>query len=557
MSNNVADMRTRLSAIAIAQEGDKLKAVELRRRGGAFEVPWTKSSEGEDADWCLFAADCGLSVEPTGRRKSTDKTVVIGFGSSGVAFYPINIPVTKEEEIAAIVSLQAEARLPLPADQMELTWRARRTQDKQMAVTIAAARREHLQGFVENLDGFEPAQILLDYEGIVRVWREFFSGNDSDAVVVSIGHQNTQVCLADRGRLINAVSLDMGVEDFSVVHGLEKQVENTERFAQDMRSVLELFGYAEPEELPVFVLSDGSGEVERVVSCLASAGLDVTEALPETDKLDVQAELGIEAVYEYRVPIGLGLMALEARGDELNIFEQLYSPGGKEEKKPVLYSLKVTSVIATVMLAVVLIVSYSADVASNKRLNELVAQAGFKQLLQRQTLIKEVARQRPDLLELLSEINIEDSGGILLDSVNFKKGQVLAISGQAPNAEQLYKFQDSLRNKSLFSADSKFQSDLDNAIISEEMRQKFKENETPLSQNARASVEQAGSRWLITDRLKKYPVKKERGSLNIYLSRKDITSVKILNADVDTKSKKVKFTITFHYKGFTKQQSRR
>jgi len=70
--------------------------------------------------------------------------------------------------------------------------------------------------------------------------------------------------------------------------------------------------------------------------------------------------------------------------------------------------------------------------------------------------------------------------------------------------------------KLLFNTDLKSHDELDDSIISDELRQKFEENNTPLSLHATASVEQAGSRWLITDELKKYPVRKENGSLNIY-----------------------------------------
>jgi len=70
--------------------------------------------------------------------------------------------------------------------------------------------------------------------------------------------------------------------------------------------------------------------------------------------------------------------------------------------------------------------------------------------------------------------------------------------------------------KLLFNTDLKFHGDLDDSIISDELRQKFEENNTPLSLRATASVEQAGSSWLITDELKNYPVRKENGSLNIY-----------------------------------------
>jgi len=496
MSNNVTGVGTRLSAIAIAQDESQLKAVELGKQGGAFEVLWTKSSEVGRTDRRLFAAECGLSVKPTGQTKTDGaKVVVVGFDSAGVAFYRIGVPVAKEEEIAAMVRLQAEARLPLPAEQMELAWRADRGQDGQMAVTIAAARKEHLQGFVEDVRGFRPTKILLGCEGIVKAWRAFFSGNEKIAVVVSIGSRNTQVCLAEQGKLINAVSLDTGMKDFSAgqedsiaVQGLAKQAETTERFVQDMRSVVELFGYAEPAQLPVFVLSDGSGAIENIVSCLESAGLNVAAALPEIEKLRAQMELGAEDIYEYRVPIGLALMALEARAEELDIFEHLYNPAGEGKKKRWLSSLKAACAIAAVMLAALVIASYAVDVASSnaikKRLSASASGINVNQLMQRQKLIETVARERPDLLQLLNEINTKDSGGIMLDSVDFKKGRPVTISGQAPGTDQLYKFQATL------------------------------------------------------------------------LDKKGITNVIIQNAAKDAKGGKTKFTMTFHYKSFSKKKTR-
>ncbi|MHC4605199.1 MAG: PilN domain-containing protein [Planctomycetota bacterium] len=445
MSNNVTGVGTRLSAIAIAQDESQLKAVELGKQGGAFEVLWTKSSESGRTDRRLFAAECGLSVGRKGHAKTDgNKIVVVGFDSAGVAFYRIGVPAAKEEEIAAMVRLQAEARLPLPAEQMELTWRAGKGQDGQLAVTVAAARREYLQGFVEDVRGFGPAKILLDCEGIVKAWRTFL--------------------------------------------GLAQQTETAERFAQDMLSILELFGYAEPALLPVFVLSDGNGAIESVVSCLESAGLNVAAALPEIKKLRAQMELGAEDVYEYRVPIGLALMALEARSEELNIFEHLYNPAGERKKKHLLYSPKAACAIAAVMLAALVIVAYAVDVAGRdaieKRLKASASEINVNQLMQRQKLIKTVARERPDLLQLLNEINTLDSGGIMLDSFDFKKARPVTISGQAPGTDQLYKFQAAL------------------------------------------------------------------------LSKNGITKVIIQNTSTDAKSKKLKFTITFHYKSFSSSSKR-
>jgi hypothetical protein len=404
---------------------------------------------------------------------------VVGFNSAAVAFYRIGVPAVGKEETAAIVKLQAETMLPLPAEQMELAWRLGQMRDGQVAVTIAAARREHLQEFVENVRDFEPARILLDCEGIIKAWRAFFSAEEKDAVVVSMTTRSTQVCLAEDGRLSNAVVLDMGTED------LAEQTETTERFVQDMRSVLDLFGYAEPAKLPVFVLSDGSAAYVGIVSSLRSAGLNARAALPDIKKLTAQTELQVEDAYEYRVPIGLALMALEGPTNELDIFERLYTPAKKEEKRHWLYSPKVTCAIASVMLVLLVVVSYAVDVASpgaiEKRLEASLSDSDIdmNMLMQRQQLIKTVAKQRPDLLDLLNQVVESGDRGIKLESLYFKKGQRVTINGQAPGNEQLYRFEKSLQDRT---------------------------------------------------------------------SIKDVK----MTSTRDAKSKKLKFTITFHYKNFTK-----
>ncbi|MHC4543347.1 MAG: hypothetical protein ACYTDW_05540 [Planctomycetota bacterium] len=494
MSNNTTDMGTRLSAIAIAQDGNKLKAVKLGKQGTFFQVLWTKSSEAGDLDWKAFELECGLVAETTGKDKNSNGNMVVaGFDSAGVVFYRLDLPTVPEKEIAAMVKLQAEARLPLPAEQMKLTWRTGQVQNGKVPVTIAAARKEQLEKFVENVRGFEPEKILLDCEGIVKAWRAFFSGNGTNAVVVSMTPRNTQVCLAQNGQLSNAVVLDMGTEDFAqttqglsdfAAGRLEDQTETTERFVQDIRSVLELFGYSGLAGLPVFVLSDNSTVHEAIVSSLKSAGLNVRAAFPQIERLDTKTSLSSEDIYEYRVPIGLALTALDGDTEQLNIFEHLYTPPGEVQSRHWLYSPKTAYAIATVMLVLLLIVAYAVDVASpgaiEKRLNSAGTNTDIGMLIQRQKLIKSVASQRPDLLELLNQINDGDSKGILLDKLDFKKGRLVSISGQTKDAEQMYKFQRSL------------------------------------------------------------------------LTKKGVTNVKILNPSRDNKTKKLKFTMTFHYKNFTK-----
>ncbi len=498
MSNIRTHTGTRRSAIAITQDGSRLKAVKLQKQGSLFQVLWTKSTDPGDLDWKAFELECGLANETAGREKhSNGNTVVAGFDSAGVVFYRIDLPAVEEKEIATMVKLQAESRLPLPAEQMEMAWRIDQARNGKLPVTIAAARKMPLEKFIENVRGFEPEKILLDCEGIVKAWRKLFSGNGEDAVIVSMTERNTQVCLAQNGRLSNAVVLDTGTEDLYVTNqdlsgygsrGLADQEEAAEMFVQDIRSVLEFFGYAGSAGLPVFVLSDNSSAHEAIVTCLKSAGLNVRTAYPQIEKIENQTGLSSEDIYEYRVPIGLALTALDGDTDQLDIFKRLYRPLSEAESKFSLYSPKVAFAITAITLVFLLIISYAMDIASprilEKRLKGVGPGSVIHQLTERQKLIKSVASERPDLLQLLNQINEDgNQGGILLDKFEFKKGRLASISGQAQRAEQVYDFQKNL------------------------------------------------------------------------LTKKGITDAKIQNATPDSKTKKIKFTITFHYKNFTKKRA--
>lgn len=70
----------------------------------------------------------------------------------------------------------------------------------------------------------------------------------------------------------------------------------------------------------------------------------------------------------------------------------------------------------------------------------------------------------------------------------------------------------------LFSVGIEAQSDLDNSVVSESLRQAFEKNEISLADDAAVSVDEANAGWLITDGDKKYIVEKEADKLNICAS---------------------------------------
>ena len=170
--NTKTNINTHHSVIAITQEEDRLKAIELQRQNGITNILWTKSSQDSMVDMGNFADACGLSIDSITQPSSENRrAVVVGFNSTGVAFYRISVPSVGEQETASMVRLQAETRLPLPAEQMEIAWRADQMRNGQVGCIVAAARKKPLENFVENVRNFEPTKILLDCEGVTKAWR--------------------------------------------------------------------------------------------------------------------------------------------------------------------------------------------------------------------------------------------------------------------------------------------------------------------------------------------------------------------------------------------------
>lgn len=487
MTDNKAHIEAGSSVIAIVEEDNKLKGVEIRSADGSFDLLWTRSSE--DSDWAAFARDCGISAERDAHADETDseRMVVVGYSSAGAIFHRTTVPAVGQREIASIVQLQAETRLPLAADQIELAWRADPERDGKIGVTTAVARRENLQKFTATVQSLRPAQILLDGEGVVQAWKTVFGRTERKAIVLSMGKRSTHVCLVEDGWLSNAVVLDAGIADLVADDGTE-QTEATEMFTQDMRGVLELFDCAGQPDLPVFVLSDGRASHVSIVSALRQIRLNARVALPRVHKSESEGGLGAEGLYDYRVPIGLALLALQEDGDSLNLFERLYSLEVKDQKRQWLHSPRAAAAIAAVMLVLLAIVSFAVDMASphaiERRLKASISDVDMDQLLQKNRLIQAVARQRPDVLDILKLVNESGGRGITLNSILFKQGQPVSVSGQAGSNDDLSRFEKSLQ------------------------------------------------------------------------ANRSIGEVNPPTASMDSKSRKITFTITFHYKGFTKKTTR-
>jgi len=492
--------------VAVAREDARFKAVELHRHDRQVEILWTRSLPADGQTWSGFAGECGLAPDGTSHDSKMARKhapAVIGLDLTSVAFYRVTAPAVDEHEMAAIVRMQAESLLPLPPDQIEVAWRANHSTNGNADVTIAAARKEYLYKFAENVRDLRPRNIFLSCEGTAKAWQSLFSAHERlgeagaaprvrpgtlepHAVLVSLGAENTQVCLVQDGLVTRAAVLDLGGANLLGTGGEEPagpSAETLERFAHDLRAILSSFGWNEASPWPLFVLSDGSPAHQHVVESLNASGLPATASVPSLRGLKTPAGFEAKDVYEYRTLLGLALIALEKPALALNLFGRVLEEQEQQKAASAWRSVALAGAAAVLMLIVLFATVYLTDVSSARRWDALVQRPAFQAAVQQQALLKTVARHRPDLLELLTAISTGENDGVVLDSLHFKKGQTVSLAGQAGNMEQMWKYQTNLR------------------------------------------------------------------------AQKSIKDAEIQNAAPDTKTKKIKFTITLHYKEFTKKDA--
>lgn len=496
--------------IAAAKDDARFKAVEVRRLDGVFEVLWAKSLPAADQTWTGFAAACGFPTGREGRDRSPRRHVasVVGLDSTGVAFYRVTAPAVEPQEMASIVRMQTESLLPLPADQIEVAWRSLPGTNGNVEISIAAARREYLQKFSGTVHDFRPGRIMLACEGMAKAWQHLFSERQPRALLISISVENTQVCAVQNGMVTQAAVLATGMADLENggVPGGSVKAEGSaasagdqgedalhdatlrhpklmEQFVQDVRTVLASFGWDESMNWPLLVLSDGGPAVGRIMESLQAAGLPVKASVPEPRNLKLPAGVKVEDIYDYRTPLGLSLIALEKPAGALNLFERIAEQEEQEKLVSAWRSVILAGAVAVGVLIALLVTVYLTDVAAARRWTEVVNRPEFEAARRHQALLKTVARYRPDMLELLATISAGKSDGIVLDTLHFKKGQTVTITGQAGNIDQMWAYEKSLREQ------------------------------------------------------------------------KDLANVTIMNPTQDSKTKKIKFTITFGYKSFSKKDA--
>lgn len=413
--------------------GQPYRGVALCRLGGRVEVVDQRRASSESNGLAELTTALAAKARTAGGLEAgaaVDGALVVS--GSSLATFRLEVPDVRNSQLASIIRMQVEAKLPIAADQIRLAWRSDGSKGKGRACTVIAGRGSRYDSPMLAARRAGLTAAVPDWEAAARAWG-LDAGMTGRKVVLHLRKTSTAAMLIEEGRLLDAVNLDAGLDDFGRA---AESGEKLQLYVHDLWNTLARFGAAQLPEVLVAAREHG----EAIAALLKESGIESRAAWP-TLPLGVGADPDDDP-RDYIEAIGGAVLAMGPAAERLDLMAA--HPDLQPARKPLVTMRTAVALAAAVIAAVIfLVAARKFDEAAYAKLQD----DRIAQLVRVQDLRKMVAKERPDMLDLLTKINESLQSGMLLESFNFQKGKPVTISSFASSYEQAYKFQAELGTK--------------------------------------------------------------------------------------------------------------
>ena len=362
-------------------------------------------------------------------------TVVAGVDSSMLRFLDIRIPAVDPAQRYRLIQTQAEAMLPLSADQMTLAWRTEQGSQGLLCRTVAG-RKGLLQPVLAESERVHT--VTPEAVGLAAVWKRFGRTAEQQCILLHRREHDFLVALLQDGHLLRSTVVD--AEGTDLQNGLPAGL-----LLQDILTEIESMEAGCEQKLPLFILSESAQDdfLEGLSSQIQAGGWKTEIAFLE----DFSGQhCGVESLEAF----GLALTAATAGQVDYDFrkAEAMDRPKGTPLNAGT--QLRNAIAITIALLAVALGVSYWGAKRDVKLLGRVIAASHddltVQQVLDKQAYREMVARARPDFLDMADRIQ-KCQGGVLLNTLEFEKGKPVKITATAGSYDAAYQFQKELESQ--------------------------------------------------------------------------------------------------------------
>ena|SRR3989344_1649863 len=181
------------------------------------------------------------------KSRVTTKKVVASLPNNIVFVSMIEIPEMSEKELKAAIEFEARRYVPLPLEEVTLSWSvlrepsfAKATEGKpatsqKLKILLTAVPTSVIENYLKmfKIAGLEPQALEIESLALIRS----LAGSRSESfMIVDIGARNTSLSLVDKGFLRLSRNLTVGGETITaaIARGLKVSVQRAEQFKKDL-----------------------------------------------------------------------------------------------------------------------------------------------------------------------------------------------------------------------------------------------------------------------------------------------------------------------------------
>ena len=417
------------AGLVVSAAAGTIWAAVVRRCDGGFERIY--QGRFELADGLDSAVDQVLKQAGHGQT-----SVVIGLDSAQLRYLDLELPPADADQLPMLIRTQAEARLPLDSDRMQLAWHIAPTAQG-YACTVAAARLDTTSAALGKLSvSSHVAAIVPDASGLACLRPRLFAPTPERCLIVRRRSEGIALVLAEGTTALRSTTVGADASDVA---------ERPELVIQDIRIELEALRHDRQEDIPIYLWPGDDAFMQHLAEQLAQTGRQVSSLETDPDALtqagltdhDTLASAALEAT-------GLAVLGLFETAPAFDFLQSQQATQSVEDtvrqrKKRLRAAAAV--VILAILCAAVSYAGLQLEVRQLRR--ELAVEVdglNAATVLEQQAYQEAVARARPDLLELLEAIQ-DARDGMLLDSIEFEQARPVRLVATAGSYEQIYAFQ--------------------------------------------------------------------------------------------------------------------
>ncbi len=200
--------------LGLESEEKFLKGALLRLKGDKPIVERLFKAELTQRDATPRHLNLLHTIEPPLPRDKLRRALFVsGMTTRETLIRPLDIKLTKEKDIDAVLGFQSEPLLPYPVDEAILDRVILSTSEEGSQLAVFAVRKDHLESHLEFYQSLniEPEAVSC-HPSALAAFSKAYSEVNEPLIVTHLGLKETCCLLVDDGKVLSAFSINLGLE---------------------------------------------------------------------------------------------------------------------------------------------------------------------------------------------------------------------------------------------------------------------------------------------------------------------------------------------------------